>query len=284
MNKSILVLGDKDTGKTHFAIQLFGRILKSSYPSWKPKSTPENLEIFRAGFQRLTQGLAIEHTPSTFHQDIEFCLENRQGSEVNFTYPDYAGEQLRALVTTRRLNSAWQQRVIASTSWLLFIRLSTIEVIEDIVTRGLPAYGDIGKTRSEEDQDRFKLGDQAFYVELLQMLVRVKEKSFLAPNQLPQLTIMLSCWDEYKTAHGDVQAPTEALTNELPMLHSFLQANWPPKHLTVIGLSATGRKLDEKIPDEDYLDLGPETFGYWIDEQGEPNADLTEIISLLQHE
>lgn len=284
MNESILVLGDSGMGKTHFAIQLFGRLLKSPDTSWQRKSTPENLEILKAGFERLTDGLEIEHTSSGFHQDISFHLENALGADVNFTYPDYAGEQLRSIVTERRLNSAWQQRILASTSWLLFIRLSTIKVIEDIITKGMPTYGEVSQIRVEEEQDHFKLGDQAFYIELLQMLVRVKEKSFLAPDQLPRLTIMLSCWDEYKETHPAAVIPSETLAGELPMFHCFLLSNWPSTHLQVIGLSSTGRKLDKNIPDDDYLDYGPEKFGYWIDETGQEHSDLTEIISLMQYE
>lgn len=283
MEENILVLGDSGTGKTHFAVQLFGRLFKSTKAIWKPKGTPENMEIFKAGFQRLAKGLEIEHTPSAFHQDISFRVINAALAEIKFTYPDYAGEQLRNLVVDRRLNKAWQDRVKSGTSWLLFIKINNIKEVEDIVTRGMPDYGDIRKTHAEESQDNFQLGDQAFYTELLQMLTRIKEASFLVPSSLPQLTIMLSCWDEYKKDQPDIHQPDAALLEKMPMFHTFLHANWPKNKLKIIGLSSTGRKLDEKVADEDYLDDGPEKFGYWVRENGQEERDLTGIISLMHH-
>jgi len=284
MEENILVLGDSGTGKTHFAVQLFGRLFKSPTAIWKPKATPENMEIFKSGFERLAKGLEIEHTPSAFHQDITFCVTNASAAEINFTYPDYAGEQLRNLVADRRLNRAWQDRVQSSTSWLLFIKINNIKEVEDIVTRGMPNYGEISKTRAEESQDNFQLGDQAFYTELLQMLVRIKEASFLMPSSLPQLTIMLSCWDEYKIDNPDISKPGTALLDKMPLFHTFLHANWPKNKLKTIGLSSTGRKLDEKVPDEDYLDNGPEKFGYLVGTNGIEERDLTAIISLIHND
>ena len=283
MEENILVLGDSGTGKTHFAVQLFGRLFKSTIAKWKPKSTPENLEIFKSGFERLAKGLEIEHTPSAFHQDISFRVVNEHNAEINFTYPDYAGEQLRNLVNSRSLNETWLQRIASSTSWLLFIKINSIKEVEDIITRGMPEYGEISNFREKESQEKFQIGDQAFFIELLQMLVRIKEASFLVQQQLPQLTIMLSCWDEYMATKLSVAKPDDALKQKMPMLHTFLHTNWLKNNLNIIGLSSTGKKLDEKIPDDDFLDDGPEKFGYWINEKGQEEKDLTGIISLIHH-
>ena len=116
------------------------------------------------------------------------------------------------------------------------------------------------------------------------MLVHIKGASFLIPDELPQLTIMLSCWDEYKAAHLEISEPDNALKGKMPLFHAFLRANWLKTKLNIIGLSSTGRKLDEKKPDEDYLDNGPENFGYWIHENGLEDIDLTGIISLIYHD
>ncbi len=145
----------------------------------------------------------------------------------------------------------------------------------------MPEFGSIGKARGEQNQDKFTLGDQSFYVELLQMLVHIKESSMLLPGELPQLTVMLSCWDEFKAQNPSILKPQIALATKMPMFYSFLTNNWYSKNLNIIGLSSTGRKLDEKTADEDYLDIGPENFGYWVKSVGDEDKDLTRIISLI---
>ena len=283
MEKNILVLGESGTGKTHFAVQLFGRLLKSSKTAWKPESNPENLEIFKNGFEKLAKGLEIEHTPSEFHKDISFFVVNEDGIRLKFTYPDYAGEQLRNLVNERRLNTIWKDRVKNSTSWLLFIKISDVEFVEDITSRGMPEFGALVESRSKEGIESFKLADQAFYVELLQMLVHFGESSLLNPAGMSVLTIMLSCYDELKALNTEKMLPLEILKSKMPMLFSFLESNWPVDNLKIIGLSSTERKLNDKIADEDYLDTGPEHFGYWVKPDGHEERDLTQIITLVNN-
>ena len=60
-NKNILVIGRANSGKTHFAGQLYGR-LQESDSSLKISKTPKNLEMLREIFDALNKGQASNHT------------------------------------------------------------------------------------------------------------------------------------------------------------------------------------------------------------------------------
>lgn len=280
MNSKILVIGDSNSGKTHLAIQLYGRVFKSEKPVWKPEATPNDLTIFQGGFQRLSSGLAIEHTPRAFNDTISLSLKNATGDIIEFNYPDYAGEQIKTLVEDRKVNDVWKKQVVNSTSWLLMLRPGDVQPLEDLVTRGFPAYDQFVQPRSAIVQEEFKLKGQAFYLELLQMLAHIKGLQTKTPISSPHLVVALSCWDELSEEDA-AQNPARLLKAKMPMIYYFVKAHWHPNALLIIGLSSTGRKLSNTEPDEDYIDLGPEDFGYIIDSQGRKNNDLTEIFTLL---
>ncbi len=65
------------------------------------------------------------------------------------------------------------------------------------------------------------------------------------------------------------------------MVASFVEANWRPDALDVMGLSALERALDEKVRDEDFVDRGPESFGYVVTSDGKRSEDLTLAIAPL---
>ncbi|MGH7437388.1 MAG: hypothetical protein ACRENE_17050, partial [Polyangiaceae bacterium] len=86
-----------------------------------------------------------------------------------------------------------------------------------------------------------------------------------------------SCWDEL----GCQATPRVELATTLPLVAAFLEANWWPNALSVWGLSSLGKALPKDVPDAEYLERGPEHFGYVIDERGERSADLCAPVAWL---
>jgi hypothetical protein len=90
----------------------------------------------------------------------------------------------------------------------------------------------------------------------------------------PRLLLLLSCWDELTAPEIDL-APAEVLRRRMPMVYSFVEASWEPTSSSIIGLSALEKSLSEDSEDEEYIDLGPEHFGYIVQEDGTRSSDLT---------
>ncbi|WP_429102398.1 hypothetical protein [Aeromonas rivipollensis] len=71
-------------------------------------------------------------------------------------WPDYGGEQIKAISDTRRIPATWQSRVVSAPAWLLLIRLQKTRITADIFSRPLHALP-ITNTESHEIQ----ISDQA---------------------------------------------------------------------------------------------------------------------------
>ncbi|MGM0582543.1 MAG: hypothetical protein ACQETL_17830 [Bacteroidota bacterium] len=152
--------------------------------------------------------------------------------------------------------------------------------LEDIVNKGIPSAEEIQKRNNQPPP--VKISESAFYVELLQTLTYIKGLPTFSPLGKPNLTVVLSCWDELNLPEG--QIPSNLLHARLPMVFDFLNNNWKKESLSIIGLSSTEKSLTDE-PDEDFIEKEPINFGYFIDESGKSQVDLTlSIKEFIGHE
>lgn len=273
-NHNILIIGGPNTGKTHFGAQLYERINSRQF-GYKIdiKNRPSDLSIFEDAISNLYNGTRAAHTEAGANRNIELKITNEKNSEVVFSFPDYAGEQITSIVVNRMVNNLWQNYIQKSTSWVLFIRLNDLIPLEDIIHKGMPSIDEIQKRKNQLPP--VKISEAAFYVELLQTLAYIKGVSTISKINQPKLTIVLSCWDELKLTKHPI--PSALLQERLPMLYSFLINNWKEKSFSIIGLSSTEKSLTDE-PDEDFIDKEPINFGYYIDETGALKKDLTLLV------
>jgi len=267
--KSILLLGESNVGKTHFGAQLLKRLVTGN-SRLTMQGLATNLEAFEQTMEQLSEGLASGHTAATSYVESIWPVGTPNGERADLIWPDYGGEQIRALVAEHRIPSEWRSRVLAGTDWILLIRLHIMRNDEDLFSKPLAKLGG-PKVEVEE----FTPSDQARLVELLQMLLHIGGHSTDAPIATPSLTILLSCWDEV-SAEG---APLEVFRTRLPMFSNYVESVWDSPQ--VIGLSALERSLSEKTADKDFAIKGPETFGYVVLPDGTRENDISWPIQRL---
>lgn len=268
---TILLLGESNVGKTHYGAQFLKRLMVKAC-ALKMSGAPTNLEAFNTALSCLTEGKSTDHTPANIYVESVWPIADETGRFAELVWPDYGGEQVRNLVTQRRIPATWRERVLEATDWVLLIRLHSLRSEEDLFSRPLQAFA---ATEPQEDATTYEPSDQARIVELLQMLLYLAQFHLDRPLRNPRLTILLSCWDELET----MELPADLLASRLPMLWSFVRSNW--KSPTVIGLSALERALSKTDADPEYATRGPEEFGYVVLPNGEKNADITLPIQRL---
>jgi hypothetical protein len=260
---SILLIGESDVGKTHYGAQLLKRLMKSD-GRLRMDGAATNLEPFEAAMECLNEGRAAGHTATTTYVDSVWPIADASGAKAELVWPDYGGEQIKAMSSTRRIPSAWRARVISAPAWLLLVRLQQTRMSDDIFLRPLSKLKGMGS-----DNREVQISDQARLIELLQMLVYVRSTISTEPLRSPRLCVLLSCWDEL----GTNDQPTAVLQQRLPMFASFVASTWADP--LVLGLSALGRPLSTHDRDAEYTARGPEQFGYVVLTNGEHSTDLT---------
>lgn len=271
---NILIIGGPNAGKTHFGGQLYGR-LANKQGHYKITSPPENLSVFREVLENLEQGKSAGRTHVTSNEALEIEIEDSKGQKIRFSFPDYGGEQINKIVNYRKVDEVWKKNINNSNAWILFIRLDEIKPIEDLINRGLPEQ-EVLEIRNKETED-VAISSTAFYIELLQMLLYTKGISTLKKINELKLTIVLSCWDNIDNV-TETSKPLDVLSDKLPLLREYIEANWESNLLSYVGLSATERTLSNSDEDEEFIEKGPENLGYIVDSEGNKKSDLTLLI------
>jgi hypothetical protein len=218
----------------------------------------------------LDEGKAAGHTATTTYVDSVWPIADTIGAKAELVWPDYGGEQVKAISSNRRIPSAWQERVLSAPAWLLLVRLQQIRSSADIFSRPLHEL-----KGAASDNREFQISDQARLIELLQMLLYVRGAISTEPLRSPRLCLLLSCWDEL----GTNEPPAAVLEQRLPMFANFVASTWAEP--IVLGLSALGRPLSAQDRDAEYAARGPEQFGYVVLPGGNRSLDITLPIQLL---
>lgn len=268
---TILLVGESNVGKTHYGAQFLKRLVVKAC-ALKMSGAPTNLEAFTTVLSCLTEGKSTDHTPANTYVESVWPITDEAGRHAELVWPDYGGEQVRNLVTQRRIPSAWRERVLEATDWVMLIRLHSLRSEDDLFSRPLQSFA---AAEPQGEAAAYELSDQARTVELLQMLLYLAQSHLDRPLRKPRLTILLSCWDELDTA----ELPADLLASRLPMLWAFVRSNWTSP--TVIGLSALERALSQTDADQEYATRGPEEFGYVVLPNGVKNPDITLPIQRL---
>ncbi len=268
-DRSILLIGESDVGKSHYGGQLLKRLMQED-GQIRMDGAATNLEPFEAVMASLDAGLSADHTATAIYHESRWPIVDEEGRKAHLIWPDYGGEQIKTIVDERRLPHVWLTRISQSSAWLMLIRLQKTRADDDIFSRPLTSLKGNGREAGE-----VRVSDQARLIELLQILVYAQSTSNKRMHGLPRLVVLLTCWDEFE----DAGKPAEVLHERLPMFCDFVASNW--EHFGVLGLSALGRALDKELPDQSYIAQGSEQFGYVVLEDGTRSPDLTVPVQKL---
>jgi hypothetical protein len=263
LRRSILLLGESNVGKTHFGAQFLKRLIVGGC-SLRMNGAATNLQPFEDAMNSLAEGRATGHTSATTYVESVWPIADQSARTAEMVWPDYGGEQLRALTADRKIPMQWRDRVVSTTNWVLLIRLHTMHTSDDVFSRPLAELGgaEVGGVHHEPS-------DQARLVELLQMLLHIAGLGRETPLVSPTLTVLLSCWDEI----GLQSKPLDVMRAQLPMLTSFIEATW--RNPVIMGLSALEKSLSQTDVDKEYAIRGPERFGFVVLPDGSRSNDIT---------
>ena len=274
MSRRLLLLGEYDVGKSHFGGQLLGR-LNQERGELRMVGAAPTLGPFETVLARLNEGRAAPHTSRDQYVESHWPLVRSDGSPLELVWPDYGGEQLRAIRESRSMTREWRDRIGGADGWIVMVRIAHAQLSDDVFTRPLAEPG-----RQRRPAVPFVVSQQAQLVDFLQWMMFVRRTGTLGTVASPPLMLLLSCWDELPAVQIG-QSPLEVLRIRMPLVAAFAEFNWDAGALSVMGLSALERPLFEDAVDEEFVERGPEAFGYVVGADGGRDSDLTLAIAAL---
>lgn len=269
----ILIIGKPGTSKTTFLAQLF-EVLQLGRGRLRLLATPANTVAIEQARRRLAAGKSTQSTPASQNQTLRLSLQLAD-QPLELEFPDYGGEQVDAIIQERQLGPEWVQMCRESDDWLLFIRLHDHEEPHDVLTKATAEVEPAPQLPDPEAAGDLTTFHKAVeLIELLQLLLAVRELGIQQPLRQPRLKLVLTLWDELHTT----DRPEQVLAARLPLLLEFARSNWASEALQVWGLSAQGFRLDTVKNQDKYLDGTPSEHAYVVlPEGGEPVHDLSRL-------
>ena len=277
-DKSILIIGDAGTGKTHYVAQLMLR-LETHQSAGRYFEPPDNVTPIEEAMRCLSAGRSAAHTVGSATSKVVLPIEFTGGVRARVEWPEYAGERLADLVRRRHGGSEWAEDARRAHAWMLFVRHDQMRAGWDLLNRPV---SDVMAKRHDINETGVPWMPQAQLIELLQMMLFLRRASLREPLRMPMLAVALSCYDDLPE-RGRHACPADAFRAVAPMLASFVESNWHESSRFVIGLSALGKPLDMSKPDEEFVDSGPSANGWVVTPDGKVNSDLTWPLVELLH-
>lgn len=273
----LVLLGGPNSGKTHYAGQLYGRLRRRPgiLKLRTQQGTPPDLSALQAVLTCLENGRAADHTSTDAFAEVVLPLVTATGRALDLRWPDYGGEQVKGMFERRSIPSAWTSRLTGAEGWVLLLRLKAETTYPDALeTLHQRTEADSGVSSRATSWDA-----NARVVELLQILLHIAGHGTVQRLKQPRLAVLLSCYDEL----GEVKpTPREELKARLPLVSSFIENSWAPGAVSIWGLSALGCLLETHSQDEKFIDESPESQGWIIaPEGGSPDPDLTKPLAWL---
>ncbi|HEY8035973.1 MAG TPA: hypothetical protein VIF37_10335 [Methylobacter sp.] len=269
----IVLLGGSYSGKTHYAGQLYGRLLRNP-GLLELRDTPADLSALEEVLNCLENGHAAGHTSVGTWTEVLLPLKDKRGHMLDLRWPDYGGEQLQTVFSERQVTENWRSQLCQAEGWLLLIRLrketTYPDALAELANRSADGNGTTARAGAWDANAR--------WVELLQMLLHVAGVGTVSRREQPRLAVLLSCYDEVT---ADDLLPTQVLAKHLPLVAAFIDSLWTPDAMSIWGLSALGCLLEPSSDDENFINQGPEHQGWVVTPDGQKDSDLSRPLAWL---
>src|SRR5882672_8717702 len=221
---SVLMVGLTDAGKTNYLSRLWialdsgtGLLLKDGLPS--------ELQYLEDGAEHLLKGEFAPRTQHGVEDRSEIPVKAAQNPDFRGTLivPDVPGEQVMRVYRTRQWSHEWEDRIVAGTGCLLFVRVDSDDLIAplDWVTCPKLCGGVLPAVEPKKDEEgRAIPPTQVVLVDWLQFL----RKAFTARvggSYIPRIGMVVAAWDRVPMDQKDA-GPEAWIRANLPMLWQYV--------------------------------------------------------------
>ncbi len=254
-NKSIIVIGNPDSGKTNFIARLWLALQSKKFPLRTGKP-PDDIAYVESIAEHL---LRAKFAPRTEKEDVkrEFDVsvkDEHSGAEASILIPDINGEIWKKAVETLEIPTNWMSMLTGATSALIFVRaLSELNVqpLDWVTSKQLLEAG-LGGDKADQE-----IPTQISMIELLRFL----EDSLVVAKRSTRvrIAVIVSAWDLLDQDQSE-QGPEQYLENQFPLFAGRIK-DIEKMDIQVFGSSVVGgdftiEEFTKAYQENDYDDSG----------------------------
>lgn len=261
MNRSILIVGGPDAGKTNFLGRLW---LALAQPGGAigVKVPPQDVRYVEGALGHLLHGDFAPHsTRAEGRRDFDATVEVRrglkEGAEARILLPDISGELWSTAVESREIDAEWMTLMQECDGALLFVRIMSDQLSAPLDWVASAQFLESGIDGDEQG----RLPTQVFCSELLRFLEQTLRCG--PDGSRPRVAVVVTAWDLLDLGRAK-ESPRRFLEAEFPLFAGRI-ADCDRFDIEVFGFSVVGGDLSA---DEDFKrrfhEMDPAAAGYVV--------------------
>jgi hypothetical protein len=257
--KSILLIGNPDSGKSNFLAKLW-LALQSKKFSVVATNRPNDIKYVEEIAAHLLHGEFVPRTEKEeTNRSFDISVNTSDGStNATIHIPDLSGEIWRSAVETFEIPKKWHNNMRSSSAAMLFVRVHSdlnVQPLDLVTSRELIDSG------LAENQENMHIPTQVSLIELLRFLESTLRQESMSK---PKVAVIVTAWD-LMNADDAKQGPLGYLKREFPMFAGRLEDS-NVCEVRIFGSSVSGG--DFRVPEflDEYRRNDPKTAGFIITE------------------
>lgn len=238
---NIVLLGGPETGKTSYAVCLYGGLVNSRYEEVRYVDVHDSVGLFNDDLDRLAERKPVERSQAEHGAERLGLTVERGGDNHEFWIPDRSGEALRGSINGRQWHNEFLSELRSAEALMLF--LSPLKVDRGLSTDAIalaPAPDEGDKVPKPWQESMMPTDVRT--VDALQELGKIANAS-----PMP-IAVVVSAWDL-----SECTTPREWLSKSVPLLDQFLETHPQTYPSVAFGVSVQGGKFekDEQVPPDE---------------------------------
>lgn len=275
--KSIILVGGPDTGKSNYLARLWLAIQSKKYDLIST-ATPLDIRYVESIAEHLLHGKFVPRTePEEKNREFHVSVKTKDDAiSADIIVPDILGEIWKRAVSTLEIPEKWLTALRQSTTAVLFIRAhseNNVEPLNWVTSQKFLKMG-LGKV------DDYSIPTQIVLMELLRF---IDDSISRESKEKPKVAVIITAWDLLNKEEAEA-GPVNYLDKEFPMFAGRI-SDITSLDIKIFGSSIVGGDLNVNAFIDEFFDQNINNTGYIVEQGTDGNisksGDITKPINWL---
>lgn len=270
MNKTMILIGGPDTGKTNFLARLVAHVRDGS-GALRATQLPDDIQYIEDALAHLMKGEFAPRSHNTTDEvsgDITIEVSFKGSTDTaSISVPDVSGETWDEVAKSAEISQAWLDRVREAHGALLFVRVLSDLNVTPLDWVNAPALLQLAGPNPD-----FVVPTQVMLCEFLRLL---EENLAMHGGERPRVGVILTAYDRLDTETRS-RGPMDFLEQNFPLFAGKI-ANTTAVEVGVFGSSVVGGELKDEAFRNEYLSGDIVESGYIVDGTRSETEEIGDI-------